>query len=217
MLGEVLVEPHPRDHLDESAAHVGRHRIVPCRTGIEGERFGGEAPHAFFQRVVGQLKIAESVLPVHCVKVVLEEEPVGQTRRVGEHILHRHDGLRRADLRCGRGAAGEHLHLGELGNVRRHRILKQHSSLLIELHQGDRGNRLRHGINAVDRVVAEWAIRRHVSKAHRVAQRHLTPMGDLDLRASELSLSDIAIDKFRHAGKALGIESGGGHVISSDE
>ena len=78
VLGEVLVEPHPRDHLDESTAHVGRHRVVPCRTGIEGERFGGKAPHALFERVVGQLEIAESVFSVHRVKVVLEEEPVGQ-------------------------------------------------------------------------------------------------------------------------------------------
>ena len=45
----------------------------------------------------------------------------------------------------------------------------------------------------------------------------LTPVGDLDLRSGKLALGDIAIDKCRHSSKALGIESGDSHVISSNE
>ena len=155
-LFDEVAERLTRCHLDDAAQHVGRHRVVPLGARLEEEWDRG--PRVARTREVEPFGCAELEprLPVQVVDAARVEEAVGQTRRVREEVEHRHRLLLRHRARVVRRALRVHASVRERGDELGHWVGELELALLEQDHRGDRGDRLAHGEEAVDRVELDW-------------------------------------------------------------
>ena len=108
------------------------------------------------------------------------------------------------------------LHVGEGGDVGRHGIADQKATLLHQHHRGDRNDRLRHRIDAKDRVIAHRRPAR-AEQADILAIGDLPVAGDQHGDAGGLLLLDLPRHDGREPLQALGDEPDGfGRGIGED-
>jgi hypothetical protein len=121
---------------------------------MKGKRQAGEAARHFGQRVApirrigGLVEATETAVP-----------GAAEARRVPRDVAH---GDRAVGVLQDRRALGVFtgidLHVGELGQILRERVVELKATLLIELHERDTRDRLAHGINLNERVTAHGAL-----------------------------------------------------------
>ncbi len=150
-----LCERLTLDPLDHRAEHVGRHRIIPVRAGVELQRDFREVGDKAVHRVIG-IEIVDPRLAISRVDRGALLKAIGQSRRMAQQIDH-------ADRRRGRSrqegdiaaARDEDAGVLELGAELHQRIGQRDLALLDQHHEGDAGDRLGHARDAKDRVVLQ--------------------------------------------------------------
>ena len=63
----------------------------------------------------------------------------------------------------GTGGGGCHFQIGKFRHVHGDRIIKTELAIFIEHHQGHASDRLRHGVNSINRIIFHWTARLAVS------------------------------------------------------
>ncbi len=189
---EILGEGLAGDHLDQRAADVGGQGVHPGRAGLVAQRHLAELVEELLHgvRAAGR---ADLEVAVDLIDRVLDADArqaaaVGEAGSVGEHVAER-DGP----------GGGLGLHVGSLaghpdavvlpgGDVAADRVVELEIALLVEGHQRDRGDRLGHGIDAVDRIVGRGLAALAVHLAEGLEVGEVAVAGDADLAAGDLAV-----------------------------
>ena len=202
--GEELVEWHARHHLDHPSEHVRGHAVVPLPAGLEQQREVGEAVADVGEVGAGRRAPLEAGAAVELVDWVGPQEPVREAGRVGEEVPELHlfrdrigDGLRDR-------APPPHPSTGERRDVTADGIGQFDPALLPEHQRSNRGDRLRHRVDAEHRVERDGLSRLDVSLAVRVEVNDLALSGDRQRPAREQAVIDVAAEVRRDPRQALG-------------
>ena len=148
-LEQELVERLPRQLLDEVALHVDRDAVEPLGAGLRPQRQRAELVDHVLQR---RVRVEDPLVPVRARDGVVVE-PVVEATRVRQQLAHRHRAGRRLVHRRAVGVlAGVDAEVGELRDEVGHRLVDLPLALLVEDHQGGRGDRLGHRIDEEDGV-----------------------------------------------------------------
>ena len=192
---QVLVEGLAREDLDQAAHDVGGESVVPVRARVELQRvLRQQRGHALerlprTQRVAGLLERG--------VDGVAGEQGAGQAGHVHQHVAHVHRSLGLDQLDAVVLLDHADLQRAPLGDVAVHRVEQLEHAPLVELHQGDRCDGLRHGEDAEDGVVC------HRDALLAVHESQRAVIGDVPTpRHRDLAPGDLA-----------GVHIGGAEVV----
>ena len=203
---EELVERLAGDDLDDAAEHVGRDAVVPLAAGLEEQRqsrprlAAGREVHA---RRRAPLEAGRAVEGVDGVGVV---EAVGQPGGVGEQVPHPDRLGRRHGHDLGHRAAAVDAHVGELGQEAGDRVLELEVPLLPQHHRRDRGDRLRHRVDAPQRVRLDGQVGLDVAPAAALDVGLVVAVHD-DEPAREAAVLDVAVEVRAEAPEARGVDA----------
>ena len=150
-LVEERIERDAGPDLDEPAEHVGGDAVVPARSRLKDERLGGGGFHELGERPDVRVELDRAVA-IERIDRVLVLESVGEPRGVDHEVVHG-DGPREGHRGEAFGlAALEHPCPGERGDELRDRIVELEAAILVEHQRRDGRDRLRHRVDAVNRV-----------------------------------------------------------------
>ena len=172
------------------AEYVGRDRIVPGGAGLGEKRQARRRLDDLGQALRRGLEV-DAVLPVERIDRGRLDEAVGQARRMGEEVA-------KGDVALGRYGldppvhGGRDPHVAETGQEARDRVVELEATLLVEHHDRDRGQRLRHRIDAHNRVGRHRLRPCDVGEAMLAGEGDLSPPHHRDLDARQLPVLDEA-------------------------
>ena len=96
------------------------------------------------------------------------------------------------------------LHVGELREILRQRVVDQQLAALVKLQRRERDHRLGHRGDVEDRVLRHRDAGRLVAEAERLEVDELALAGDRDHGAGQAALLDVGIDDLRDLAEPLG-------------
>jgi hypothetical protein len=169
-----VVEALPGQHLHDPPEHVGRTAVVPPRTRREQQRHGAEAFHEGGQIAVAPTSV-DRASAVELLDGMVSDEARRQPAGVGQQVPYRDLARRRHGDVPVDVPTGEHLELGEGGDVPGHTVLEQTPSLLVQHHQRHADDGLGHRVDAVDGIVGQLAPEPDVRHPVDVGVAHLSP------------------------------------------
>ena len=182
--------------LDDAPQDVGRHAVVPPRSRTREQRELGHAA----REVVEALGPAERIrLVVEAIDGRVAEEPVGETRGVGQQVL---DGDR-TRRRHAVSAVGQDRHVGELGHELRDRVVERDLAFLDQDHHRDAGHRLGHRVDAEDVAALQGVAGRGVARPDRRPVDDLPPARHHRHHAGQPAVVDIGLHRRRDAGQRI--------------
>ena len=193
---EKLMERLARDLADEIADHVGGSRVIP---GLSGRELQRKLRQVFDHRIERPLRqpLGDLQLAIGGIDIGALLEAVGQPGGVAQQI----DDLHRTRWRPGqerrRVAGDEHTEVLPFRDVFVHGIVERDLALLHQHHEGHAGQRLAHGIDAIDRVFLDGNLALDVGKALHGAVHHLAAAIDQQLRAGKAAGIDVSAFQMR--------------------
>ena len=188
---QVLVERLAGEDLDQVGEHVGGDRVVPGVAGRELEGQLRELLDHLAQAAAGR-RSADAELAVRGVDVRAFHETVGQPRLVREQVADRHRAIDRPGEEVRVVPALEDPKIAPLGDELLDRVVQLEVPLLVELHQGDRGDRFGHRVDAEDRVGPHDAVPLTVHQPLRREPGRLAAAGDEREAARDLLRLQVA-------------------------
>ncbi len=201
---EELVEAFSGQDLDEAAHNICAVRVIPAGARFEHERQTCPESAALGKICARRYTPLEARSSIHGVHRVAVEEPVAKPRRVGEQVPDSQRLRSRPDDRLHRGASRVHADVGELRQVLRDRIAQIEASLFVEHHRGNRCDRLRHRVDAVDGVRFDGKFASGVARPVRGEVGDLPGPAHKDCESGELLschvLSEVLVDPLQPVG-----------------
>ena len=183
------VEGLARPDLDQPTDDVEAVAIVQAGPGIADQRRAGETLHPLREGRVGPV---DAELRVEAAAVRGLRPGVGDPARMAHQVDDQQRTCRRGQGELQRPARvfrfGLHLHIGELGNVFRHRIVQVERALFVEAERRDHRDRLGHGEDAEDGIHRHRPLALEISEAHGAFGDRAAVAGDAPDRAGEPSL-----------------------------
>ena len=184
---------HPGEDFDQPRLHVVAEAVDPPFARIVEQWHGGQLVHLLSQRV--ELAHAETCLAIQRINRALSE-PRCQSKRVPERVLDRRLARRRGQDRVAAGIrAFVDLHVRKLRQVAVQRIGEPELALFVEGQQSDAGDRLRHGVEAEQRVGPHRFARRQVGNAERLLIHDLATPGDRNHDPRQPPRRDVGLDR----------------------
>ena len=180
------------DDLDQPADDVGGNRIVPGLPRRELQRHAGQGGDSFDQPLAVEV-LAELQLAVGGINVAELLEAVGQAGGVAQEVDDQHRPVGRLRLEGLHVAAVVDPEVLPFGNVPGHRIVESGQALLDQHHEGDRGDRLGHRVDAEEVVALQLALPFAVGEAQHGLIGQLAAPPDLDLGAGQLARVDVPL------------------------
>ena len=187
-----LLERHAADLADEIADHVGGDRIIPGFAGRKFQRDFGQILDHGLQRA-GLLDLADLFFAIGGIDVGALLEAVGETRGVPQQVDDQHRTGQRAGQEGRRVAGDEDAEVLPFRNVFGDRLVERDAAFLEQHHEGHRGDRLGHGIDAENGVVLDRHLALEVGKALHRAVHHLAAAIDQQLGSGKAAGVDIAL------------------------
>ena len=188
---QVLVERLAGEDFDQVGEHVGGDRVVPGVAGRELERQLRELLDHLPQAAADR-RSADADLAVRGVHVGAFHEAIGQPRLVREQVADRHRPVDRPGEEVRVVAALEDPQIAPFGDELPDRVVELEVPLLVELHQGDRGDRLGHRVDPEDRVGPHGLVPLAVHQPLRREPGRLAASGDEREAARDLLRLQVA-------------------------
>lgn len=181
--------------LDERAAHVGGQRVHVGGARLEAQWHPRQLVHELGHRLLhtraadllGAIERIDGVLVAHA----RQGAAVGEPARVAEQIAERHRPTR--GLRDHRVAFARHPHavIAPRGDDAGDGVVELEHPLLEQLHQRDGHDRLRHRVDAEDRVVAHRNTPLAIALAQAALVGEVAAPADGHLAAGDLARPDV--------------------------
>jgi hypothetical protein len=191
------------DHLSE---HVEPETVVPRFAGMIQERQGRELVHEL--RAAHRGARSRAAAWIELVHGRISACAIDQAGGVHHQVAQR-DRLPRGHLAGDRLALlvelGD-LHVGELREVLRQRVVDQQLAALMQLQRRERDHRLGHRRDVEDRVLGHRDARRLVAETERLVVGELALAGDRDHAAGNASGLDVGIEALADLAEPLGGE-----------
>ena len=202
---QILIEPLAGNRLDQVAADVGRERVHPVLTGsITQWHFCELVDEARERLALG------TVYPGLAIGAIdrMIGRAVSQAALMAKHVAHRHRTRGNSRLHRGALAGNPDLVIAPFRNKSRDRIIELEMPLLVEAHQRDRGDRLRHRVEAEDRVVGHRRFALAIRHAHRLEVGDVAVARDERLASGDLpGLDIVAVQMIGNSIEPIGRES----------
>ena len=197
MLLQKVVKPLAGDGLHQVAADIGGQGIHPtlARVIAQGHlgQLHGEVVQGF---ALAAAHLVLGVGLVHGVAIVRgaqgrEQGAIGQAAGVAEHMAEGHRRIGSDQLHPVAVAGHPDLMVAPFGNVAADGVVELKIALFVQHHQGHRGDRLGHGIDAEDGVVSHRLVPFPVHLAEGAEVGHVAVTRDGDLAAGNLAGLDV--------------------------
>ena len=191
-----------RDDFDHAAEHVGGMAVIPARPRLLHQR---KFCSSIDELGVSQIGVEEIGLRVELSHSVGAIETIREARRVAQQILDGDRPLERfeRELRLA-GLVDADFHVGKRRNVFCDGIVKPELAVLDQHHGDDRRDRLRHRVEAEDRIRRHRQFCRDVAHAKAFEIDRLAVSLDQENRAGNLSARDVVPDVIADARKSFG-------------
>ena len=192
--GQEAVERHARDHFHQPANHVVGQAVVPDRARLVHQRQPGQLRDQLVQRHLQAKQRAEEV-PFFVQPGDRGAGPPGvrQAGGVCQQMMDRDRAFGRDELQTGAFAPCIDLHVTEGRDVFRHWIVEQEVPFFVQQHGCGAGHRLRHRINAKDRVFLHGLIGFDVHLPVSFEVDHLATPREQRHHAGDLAAIDITL------------------------
>ena len=202
---EEFVQRLAGDDFHKGAEHVDGVAVAPFRTRRERQRQLADLAGHVLQ---GVFRVADLAVAVDLVGLVLEQEAVGEAGRVGDEIEHRHLAVWLAQFRRGGRAAIPDHRVLVFRNVAADRMVEADLALLEQHHDGERRDRLRHRIDAEDRLGTDGLLAAHLGRAGIAFMGDLAAARDQQAHAGHLAGVDIVgLEVGGHRREAVCVEA----------